>query len=173
MIAVTFRSAAVSRCESGCILIYRWLTLLWLDEEACPVLLAATSENNYVEEQLVLNSCGRTTAAQKDLWTIPDIVFVDCACQCIDLCGKMLTMVQWRTHSRACDDVHWSFWVHIRLLFASVADLKGKDINLFHCLKKMRRMRWIRKAGADLVTIYRPQPLICVLVCPQLDIHSC
>lgn len=31
----------------------------------------------------------------------------------------------------------------------------------------------IRNAGAHLVTIYRPKPLICVLMCPQLKIHSC
>lgn len=47
---------------------------------------------------------------------------------CIDLCGKTLTMMQWceSTYSRACDNVYRSFWVHIRLLFASIAHLKRK-----------------------------------------------
>lgn len=47
--------------------------------------------------------------------------------------------------SRACDNVYWSFWVHIRLLFAPIVHL---------------------------VTIDRPKPLICVLMCPQLQINS-
>lgn len=33
---VTFTTVAVSRCEPGRILIYRWLNPLWLDDEACP-----------------------------------------------------------------------------------------------------------------------------------------
>lgn len=130
---------------------------------------------------MVLNSCSRPAAAQTELFTIHNGISVDYTVTLrTDLHTKMLTVTQRRetTHSRACDNVDWSFGVHVRLFSAAIEYLQGAKHNKFGTLVYNRgmqgwRMGWSKNAPADLITIHRPQPLICVLMCPQLHIHSC
>lgn len=130
---------------------------------------------------MVLNSCSRPAAAQTELFTIHNGISVDFTVTLhTDLHTKMLTVTQWRetTHSRACDNVDWSFGVHVRLFSAAIEYLQGAKHNKFGTLVYNRgmqgwRMGWSKNAPADLITIHRPQPLIRVLMCPQLHIHSC
>lgn len=130
---------------------------------------------------MVLNSCSRPAAAQTELFTIHNGISVDFTVTLrTDLHTKMLTVTQWHetTHSRACDNVDWSFGVHVRLFSAAIEYLQGAKHNKFGTLVYNRgmqgwRMGWSKNAPADLITIHRPQPLIRVLMCPQLHIHSC
>lgn len=77
------------------------------------------------------------------------------------------------THSGASDDVHRSSGLHIRPLCASVTHLEGKHQHLTPLLKRQPGL-WPRaEAGADLVSVHGPEPLVGVLVRPQLQIHTC
>lgn len=94
------------------------------------------------EEQLVQNSCGRPTAAQEWPWTIANIVLIDMLSIWASIhVKKMLKMIQGCeiTYSRACDNVHRSFWVHIRLLSAPIAHLKRKTQQVSFTDRKQRQ----------------------------------
>lgn len=86
---------------------------------------------------MVLNSCSKPAAAQTELFTIHNGISVDFTVTLrTDLHTKMLTVTQWRetTHSRACDNVDWSFGVHVRLFSAAIEYLQGAKHNKFGTL---------------------------------------